>query len=203
MGEIKSALELALEKTEGVKSDKNLILKNKIIAEGQKAAFAFLENQDAETGYLDNIIQKSSDNAGKEGAIWAKDGMKKVLFSNFKLPENEAALSKTEKLEKAFIEICSSSGGKKELAHVFQQVKELFAQYLQTKLSVEEKLKQNYGGKLAEKEATLSAQLGQEVHLKPENDPEYQQYLSKMYNDLDQQYADVLLKVRIEIEKRL
>lgn len=202
MGEIKSALELALEKTEGVKSDKNLILKNKITDEGQKAAFAFLENQDAETGYLDSIIEKSSDSAGQEGATWVKDGMKKVLFSNLKLPENEASLSKIEKLNKAFMAICSSEG-KKELPHVFQQVKELFDQYLHNKSGIEEKLKQNYAGKLAEKEATLSAQLGQEVHLNAENDPEYQKYLSKMYNDLDQQYADVLLKVRIEIEKRL
>ncbi len=196
MGEIKSALELALERTNSVQGDKKLIVKNSMIDAGRRAAFEFLEKGDKKTDILEEALKK----AGKENTAWIKEGMFKVFATNMKLPENEASLVKINILKEGLLAIAER---KKEMSLVFSQAEQLFRQYLQNKAGVQENLLKNYGRKLQEKEKLLSQQLGKEVHLAPEKDPEYQEYLHKMTGQLDDQYHEVLMKIREEIEKRI
>ena len=196
MGEIKSALELALERTNSVQGDKKLLLKSSTMEKGRKAAFDFLENSDSKGSDIEKLL-KSADNEEKG---WIREGMFKVLVTYLKLPENEAALEKMARIRDAFIAI---SEKKKEISYLFGQVEDVFRQYLQNRKQVRENLDRNYAGKLREKEAALSKQLGQEVHLSAERDPEYLEYLHKMVSQLDEQYHEILIKIRAEIEKRL
>ena len=196
MGEIKSALELALERTNNVQSDKKLIEKNNAIDEGRKAAFEYMEKNAATETSLAKIIKDSS----KEKQQWLREGMFKVLISNLKLPEDESSFGKINKIRDGFSAI---AGDKKEIVFIFSQIEQVFKQYLQHKDSIIENLNNNFEQKLKEKEEMLSKQLGAKVTLKPENDPEYKEYLHKVTNQLDQQYREVLVKIKNEIEKRI
>ena len=196
MGEIKSALELALERTNNVQSDKKLIEKNNNIEEGRKAAFEFMEKNNIKEDSLEKIIKGSS----KEKQQWLKEGIYKVLISNLKLPEDESSFEKINRIRDGFSAIVED---KKEIVYLFSQIEQVFKQYLQHKDSIIENLNNNFEQKLKEKEEVLSKQLGAKVTLKPENDPEYKEYLHKVTNQLDQQYREVLVKIKSEIEKRI
>jgi len=196
MGEIKSALELALERTNNVQSDKKLIEKNNAIDEGRKAAFEYMEKNDIKGTSLEKLIKESS----KEKQQWLKEGIYKVLISNLKLPEDESSFGKINKIKDGFSAIVED---KKDVVYLFSQIEQVFKQYLQHKDSIIENLNNNFEQKLKEKEEILSKQLGAKVTLKPENDPEYKEYLHKVTNQLDQQYREVLVKIKSEIEKRI
>ncbi|MCL2704580.1 MAG: hypothetical protein FWE72_00030 [Spirochaetaceae bacterium] len=196
MGEIKSALELALERTNNVQSDKKLIEKNNTIDEGRKAAFEFMEKNSIKEDSLEKIIKGNN----KEKQQWLKEGISKVLISNLKLPEDESSFEKINKIRDGFSAILED---KKDIVYLFSQIEQVFKQYLQHKNSVIESLNNNFEQKLKEKEEVLSKQLGAKVTLKPENDPEYKEYLHKVTNQLDQQYREVLVKIKSEIEKRI
>jgi len=196
MGEIKSALELALERTNNVQSDKKLIEKNNNIEEGRKAAFEFMEKNNIKGASLEKLIKESS----KEKQQWLKEGIYKVLISNLKLPEDESSFEKINKIKDGFSAIVED---KKDVVYLFSQIEQVFKQYLQHKDSIIENLNNNFEQKLKEKEEMLSKQLGAKVSLKPENDPEYKEYLHKVTNQLDQQYREVLVKIKSEIEKRI
>ena len=59
MGEIKSALEIALERTNSVKSDKTLIIKQNAEEEGKKLGARFLsDTEPIDTDTLKGIIKK-------------------------------------------------------------------------------------------------------------------------------------------------
>ena len=181
MGEIKSALELALERTNNVQGDKKLIEKNNAIDEGRKAAFEYMEKKDAKETTLEKLIKESS----KEKQQWLREGMFKVLISNLKLPDDESSFDKINKIRDGFAAIAED---KKDIIFLFSQVEQVFKQYLENKKSIIENLNNNFEQKLKEKEEALSKQLGTNVTLKPENDPEYKEYLHKVTNQLDQQY---------------
>ena len=196
MGEIKSALELALERTNNVQGDKKLIEKNNAIDEGRKAAFEYMEKKDAKETTLEKLIKESS----KENQQWLREGMFKVLISNLKLPDDESSFDKINKIRDGFAAIAED---KKDIIFLFSQVEQVFKQYLENKISIIENLNNNFEQKLKEKEEALSKQLGTNVTLKPENDPEYKEYLHKVTNQLDQQYREVIVKIKSEIEKRI
>ena len=196
MGEIKSALELALERTSNVQGDKKLIEKNNAIEEGRKAAFEYMEKSDKKADLLEEKIK----NSNKEKQQWLKEGMFKVLVSNLKLPEDESSFKKINKIRDGFSAIAEN---KKEITLLFAQVEQVFKQYLQNKNAIIENVNNNFEQKLKEKEEILSRQLGAKVTLKPENDPEYKEYLHKITNQLDHQYSEVILRIKAEIEKRI
>jgi predicted acylesterase/phospholipase RssA len=196
MGEIKSALELALERTNNVQSDKKLIEKNNTIDAGRKAAFEYMEKSGTSAASLEKIIKESS----KEKQQWLREGIFKVLINNLKLPENESSLKKIDKIRDGFSAIVEN---KKESIFLFSQIDQAFKQYLQNKKSVIENLNNNFEQKLKEKEEILSKQLGAKVTLKPENDPEYKEYLHKITNQLDQQYSELIVQIKSELEKRI
>ena len=196
MGEIKSALELALERTNNVQSDKKLIEKNNTIDQGRKAAFEYIEKNDVKPASLEKKIKESS----KEKQQWLKEGMFKVLISNLKLPENESSFEKINKIKDGFSAIAEN---KKEIVFLFAQIEQVFSQYLHNKNSVIENLNNNFEQKIKEKEEILSSQLGTKVTLKAENDPEYKEYFHKITNQLDQQYSEVIVQIKNEIEKRI
>jgi hypothetical protein len=196
MGEIKSALELALERTSNVQSDKKVMLKNNAVEEGRKIAFKYLEDSSATV----KIIEESLKHADKEKQEWLKEGILKVIFNNLKLPENETSFEKIEKIKNSIMAITKN---KKEITIVFEQANQIFAQYLQHKSSIKENLDNNFSKKLQEKEQLLSQQLGKEIHLNMEVDPEYNEYLRKMTAQLDEQYHEIIVKIKNEIEKRV
>ena len=197
MGEIKSALELALERTKDVKSDKSQITKQKAEEEGKKTAAGFLSDLPSETvsaEKLNEIIKNKKD----EELEYFKKGFSASLLSNLKLPEDEINKDQLSKIAEGFIII---SGKKKEISYIFNQTEAFFNQFIQNRNELTENLKNQFAAKIQEKEAALKEQFGEDVHINPENDPEFQEYRHKTINRLEKQYNQAFTQVREELLK--
>ncbi len=197
MGEIKSALELALERTKDVKSDKSQITKQNAEEEGKKTAAGYLSDLPSENISSDRLKEIIKGKSSEE-LEYFKKGFASSLISNLKLPENETDRELLSKLAEGFIIL---SGKKKEVSYIFNQTEAFFNQFVQNRKDLTENLKKQFAVKLHEKEALLKEQFGEDVHIKPENDPEFQEYRHKTTAKLEEQYSQAFSQVREELLK--
>lgn len=194
MGKIKSALELALEKTADLKTDKKAVKKNMINREGKVSVSTFLEDP-KKSEFIEKMKFYKEEELG-----WFKDGAMDTILANITLPRLESDSNKLIPLNAALAIV---SGDKEETESMFEQLKQLFSQYLSNLDQLEASMKQQYEPQLRQKEQQLSQQTGQEVHLTPEQDPEFLKVLSEQISRMDQQYSDVLKQAKDQIRKGL
>lgn len=194
MGKIKSAIELAMERTADLKADKKSVNKNRIVREGKVSVSSFLEDP-KKSDFMDKLKSYKDEELG-----WFKDGAMDTILANLTLPRVESDLETLFPLNAALAIV---SGNKEETDSMFEQLKQLFSQYLSNLDQLEASMKQQYEPQLRQKEQQLMQQTGQEIHLSPEQDPEFLKLLSEQINRMDQQYNDVLKQAKEQIRKGL
>ena len=195
MGEIKSALEIALERTNSVKSDKTLIIKQNAEEEGKKLGARFLsDTEPIDTDTLKEIIKKT----GSEELPFLKKGISKILLSYLKLPVDGIENGTLNKIREGLILL---SDKKKEITYIFSQIEAFFSQYIQNRQDLTESLKHQFSSRLHEKEELLKEQLGKDVHIRMEDDREYQEHLHKAVSRLKEQYSQAFAKVKEELSE--
>ena len=192
MGKIKSALELAMEKTADLKVDREAMKKTSLTKEGKISASSYLEKPD-ESDIADRLKHYKGDE--KE---WFRSGALETILANLALPRIEADLTGLEKLKKAVTLI---TGDKKNTNDIFGQLTQLFEQYLSNMDQLEDALKQQYMPQLRQKEMQLQQQTGQAVQLSPEDDPDFLKLLSEQFGKMEEQYSQVLKQAKDEIRK--
>jgi uncharacterized protein DUF6657 len=197
MGEIKSALELALERTKDVKSDKTQITKQNAEEEGKKIASTFLSNIESEK-VSEEKFKEILKAKNKDELKYFSKGVGNIFISYLKLPEGEIDKTMLDRIRVGFILL---SGNKKEINYIFSQVEAFFAQFMQNKNDLTENLKNQFASKLQEKEAALKEQYGEDAHIKAEDDPEFKEYLHKTINSLIEQYSQAFVQVKDELLK--
>ena len=119
MGVIKTALEIALEKTEAVKSDKSSIDQFDAKQKGKKLANTFL----AGDVNLQEELKKAPANT-KESL---KQGIFDVLITQIALPGSKEDEKKIEKLGKGMSVLIKN----KEFPAMYDQLTQIYAQYLE------------------------------------------------------------------------
>jgi len=180
MGVIKTALEIALEKTETVKSDKGSIELFEAKQKGKKLAGAFL----AQEADLANEIKNTPDKL-KESL---KQGIFDVLISKIALPSGEEDKKLTETVGKGLQLIIKD----KQFNILYQQLTQIFSQYLQEVSHYEMAIRQQYAPKLRQKEEELSRRFGRELHIDPMQDPEFISLYNQHMNALKKNYEGVI-----------
>ena len=193
MGEIKSALELALEKTKSLKPDKETLIKQQFIKEGMALAGKFLDDPDL--SFKDSTRQYD-----KKQLAWVKQGFAEVLLTNLVLPEDEEALKPLKRVREAFANLITNKG---ILANIFAQLDQFFRNYLEEKKRLHELIDQEYKPRLKQKEAALSKKMGQQVKIDPLTDPEYATIMRNNVGQLKSRYQDALLQLKKQIETML
>ncbi len=195
MTEIKSALEIALARTQDIQGDKETLKLNELKNEGKKLASAYLD-QLSETGEREVASKlKSLPDSEKKPYV---EGFSGVLIANLTLPSGDEFDEKLTALEKGFQTIVKD---KKQVTYIFQQIGQFFEQYIKTRLQIENAVKEQYEPKLREKERLLEQQMGAKVHLTHEQDQEYLALLSKNYSRLDEQYNQALGEVKDQLKQ--
>ena len=187
MGRIKSALEIALERTETVKSDKTTIEQFNAKQQGKKLANAFLS--DGEIKLADEIKKIP---AAQRDSL--KQGIFDVLISQINLPVVPDDEKKLEAVGKGLEAIISDSN----FALMYKQFTQLLSRYLQEAAQYDQALRQQYAPRLRKKEEELSRRLGQEVRLDPFQDPEFVQYYNQNMNTLKANYTGAIEQVKSE-----
>jgi len=187
MGKIKSALEIALERTESVKGDKDRIGQYEAKQKGKKLANQFLE------GNVKSLTEEIEKEAA-DGRASFKQGLFDVLISQMVLP---AAREEIKRIETSCQGLLTVIGGK-HFTEIARQVGQMMNQYLNEAAQYEEAIKRQYAPKLRQKEEELSRRLGRHVKLDPFQDPEFVQFFNQNLNALKANYQAALNQAREE-----
>jgi hypothetical protein len=134
MSRIKSALEIALEKTESVEADPEVLEVNRYRKEGKMLVSKFLED----TSFN---LKESLKGYDKKTLTWVKGGMLEVLNANLVLPQDQLGLTKVKRLGEAFSALIRN---RKLLDNMFSQLTGFFEEYLSEKDRVREGLEKQY-----------------------------------------------------------
>jgi len=189
MGVIKTALEIALERTEAVKSDKIGIAQYEAKQKGKKLANDYLQGDIDLAGEI-----KKSKDADRTSL---KQGVFDILVTQINLPSSPESAQKAEKAIKGLESIIKS----KVFSAMAGQLMQLFGQFLQESAQYEQAIRQQYSPKLRQKEEELSRRYGREVHLDPMQDPEFIAFYNQHMNALKGNYEQAVTQAREEARK--
>lgn len=187
MGRIKSALEIALERTESVKSDKAGIDLYEAKQRGKKLANEFLADPKIN---LEEVFKKTQ----KDQLPSLKQGIFDVLISQLTLPAAPEDAKRLEAAGKGLQLVINNS----RFTALYKQLVQAMSQYLDQAAQYEEAIKRQYAPKLRQKEEELSRRLGREVRLDPFQDPEFIAFFNQNMNALKENYGGVLEQVKEE-----
>ena len=189
MGEIKSAIEIALEKTMGISIDKQSVQADEYTKKGKKIISSFLDDKNAS---LDGCFKGME----KKQIEWVREGMFHALLANLYLPHDEHALTKLKQVQEGFLKLIANN---KKLKLLFDQLEGFFSEYMEGKKRLREQIEAQYAPRLQQKEEAMSKQLGTPVHLDPESDPEFKKIVNRTFSQFDERYKTVLEQVKGEL----
>ena len=187
MGRIKSSLEIALERTESVKSDKGTINQFEAKQKGKKLANAYLGGTEKS---LEDEIKKLSGEEQKN----LKQGIFDVLVTQITLPLSKEDLKRIENAGKGLILLC----GDKSFSQMAGQFVQIMSKYLDEAAQFEAAIKQQYAPRLRQKEEELSNRLGRPVRIDPFQDPEFAALFNQNMNALKGNYQTAVDQLREE-----
>jgi hypothetical protein len=176
MARIKSALEIALERTETVKSDKASIDQFDAKQRGKKLANAFLTEGS-------NLAEEIK-NTQAEQRESLKQGIFDVLVSQISLPLVKEDEKRIEAVGKGLQAVISSA----HFTGLYKQFTQALSQYLNEVAQYNEAIRRQYAPKLRQKEEELSRRLGREVRIDPFQDPEFVNFYNQNMNALKASY---------------
>jgi len=191
MSEIKSALEIALERTQDVEANKEALEANTFITEGKKAVSRFLSDEDVD-------LKKMLEGFDKKHLRHIKDGALQALLANLKLPADEMSLLQSKKAGQGFYALTADS---KHLSKLLNQMEQFLGDFLQERKRVVEAVEQRFQPILQQKEQAMSQQVGARVKIDPAMDPDFQKMLRENMTILEDRYNQVLARVKQELRR--
>ncbi len=196
MAIIKSAWELALEKTEDLHIDPEKITRDLLIKEGRQISAAFLNDIDV----TKEATEKKYLSYAEEKRPLVKEGMVLTLLSNLTLPRNTLFKETFSKVLELGLLVAD---GNEQISQLLGQLEGFFTQYLENQDDLVERLKNQFEPHLKQKEAQLRAQYGPNFTLRPEQDAEFMKLLDQQLSQLDQQYMTILDQAKEQIKELL
>ena len=193
MGKIKSALEIALERTESIKTDKASIGLFEARQQGKRLANEYLANPSTS---LETELKKYP----KDQRESLKQGLFDVLAPQITLPNTAEDLPRIEAAGKGLCLLINEKAPKEggRFNAMFKQLVQLLSNYLNEAAQFDQAIRQQYAPKLRQKEEELSRRLGREVHIDPFQDPEFVNFYNQNFNALKANYQAPVEQVREE-----
>lgn len=191
MGEIRSALEIAMEKTEGIKGDRQALENEKIKNSGKKAAALFLGG-----GSAKDFAAEAAKTASKDKAKFI-EGALPIFCAAVKLPEDEEGVAAPNRWAEGLKVLLPDSG----LDALFNQVEIIFKQYLEEEEALSSALEAQFAPRLKAQEEELSKRYGQPISLSLAQNAEYNAALSRGLKALQSQYGAVINEIRGRIKE--
>lgn len=185
MGRIKSALEIALERTESVKGDKGSIDQFEAKQRGKKLANEFMANPGTD---LEGAIKKTP----KDEQSSLRRGIFDLLLAQINLPASPEDEKRLETVGKGLQAVINDG----RFTALYRQLSQVFSRYLDETAQYEQAIQRQYAPKLRQKEEELSRRLGREVRLDPFQDPEFVAFYNQNMSGLKAQYEGAIAQVR-------
>ena len=183
MGKIKSAWEIALEKTESIEIDENRIRHNATIDAIRRIAGSYLlSDEDTEEKTATALAAYSDEDL--------KEALGQSIINSISLPlSDEEENRKPQRL--AFL-LSIALKGNGEAEDFLSQILAHVAQYPKHRKQLMEQLKSQFEPMLKAKEERMRQQYGEAPHLTMENDKECREMANKYLERLQKQYQDTL-----------
>ena len=194
MGKIKSAWEIALEKTEGITIDKEKMKYQSDVEKARKAAGSYMLADKADDEAFINNIKDIDPKAMKEGLLMTAD-------ANISLPESEEGNEERFRRIKTIIAIASDNNS--NALALTDELIGFLNQYPLHRKDLVEKMKAQYKPILDEKSEKLSKQYGQDIHLTYENDKEFMEAASKNIERLENQYQQTVRNAKAQLKQMI
>jgi hypothetical protein len=186
MGRIKSALEIALERTESVKGDKGSINQFEAKQRGKRLANEFL----ASPGKFD--LEGAVKKTPKDELGSLKEGVYELLLSQIGLPAVPEDMARLEAVGRGLGVVI----GDNRFNSLYRQLCQALSRYLDESAQYEEAIKRQYAPKLRQKEEELARRMGREVRIDPFQDPEFIAFYNQNINALKANYEGAVAQVR-------
>jgi hypothetical protein len=194
MGRIKSAWEIALEKTADLQVDTKKLEHNKNVKKGSGIAGSYLNNIDFTIEDFSKSFDESED---KKSVV---EGIAKIILLNSKLPQDDLFEERINKLKEISLKVQPES---ENLVAIFDQMIEFFRQYQTHQDQLINQMKEQFAPSLQQKEAQLRQQYGPDFKLNPEDDQEFMKLVNDNLKKLDAQYEGALKDVKENIKTEL
>jgi len=191
MAVIKSAVEIALEKTQEVEANRESLEANRYGTEGKKAVSRFFSDEQQDLKALLSAYQ------GKQRK-WVREGALQALLANLKLPVDELSLLQAKRTGQGLHALADDTKRQRKL---LSQMAQFLQDFLQERKRVVEAVDQRFAPVLRQKEEQLSRQMGARVRIDPAMDPDYQKLLRENLAILEDRYNQVLEQVRQELRR--
>jgi len=210
MARIRSALEIALERTESVAGDPEKIRNSELIKTGKRLMGTFLFEHDSTA---ESLAEKLNAIPEADRTLVRKH-MIETLMLNISLPQDELYVMALGKLKSASELLAPNTEINTEVAEetvpesnpvtqLFIQLDQLYLQYLQSREQLLEMAKQQYAPHLKQKEEQMSQQMGKPVNLQPEQDPEFIKFLEANYQKLEEKFQEAIQGLRDQLRTLL
>jgi hypothetical protein len=186
---IKSAVEIALERTESVKVDKEALEADRARKEGKMLASKYLS--ESEVSIKDGL-------AGKDARVlkWMREGVIEALLGNLVLPQDADAAKRVKRIAEGFAALGKND---RRLQQTFAQLEGFFREYVEERDRLREMVNKQYEPVRKQKEAELAQRMGQNVRIDPQTDPDYVNALRRAMGTIEDRYGGVLAKVKNEV----
>lgn len=194
MGKIKSAWEIALEKTEGITIDKEKMKYQSDVEKARRAAGSYMLADKADDEAFINNLKDIDPKAVKEGLLMTAD-------ANISLPESEEGNEERFRRIKTIIAIASDNNS--NALALTDELIGFLNQYPLHRKDLVEKMKAQYKPILDEKSEKLSKQYGQDIHLTYENDKEFMEAASKNLERLENQYQQTVRNAKAQLKQMI
>ena len=193
MGKIKSAWEIALERTESIQMDKNKLKYKTDVDTARRLAGRFIaDDEPIDEKELRDGLSALDSKAVKEALIITAE-------ANLSLPqtedEDDSRLRKAVKL----IEIATDNNA--QAIGLANELEGFLKQYPLHRKDLFEKMKAQYQPILDEKSEKLSRQYGTEVKLSFESDKEFMEAARKNLEKLEAQYQETLTNAKTQLRE--
>jgi hypothetical protein len=185
MGRIKSALEIAMEKTEAVQGDKTSIGLFEAKQRGKRLANQYLAG---EIAALDGEIKKAP--AGEQESL--RQGCFDVFIAQITLPSLPEDQKRLEAVGRGLATVIKD----KHFPAFYQQFLAAVSQFLEESAQYEEAIKRQYAPKLRQKEEELARRMGRQVKLDPFQDPEFVAFYNQNMSALKANYETLIAQVQ-------
>jgi hypothetical protein len=194
MSKIKTALEIALERAEGIETDPEQEKRERLLSDGKRLAGSYLT--DIDTTF--ESVQEKYRKIDPDQKELIRDGIRETILANISLPQSDLYVETLGKLKKLASLLSENPSAYDDL---FVQLDGLYTQYLQNRDQLESRLLEQFRPQLEQKQRMIQQQTGQNVELRPEQDKEFIQVLQDSYKRLDQQFQEVLDQLKDQLSQ--
>jgi hypothetical protein len=197
MGRIKSALEIALERTESVKADKAGINHYEWRRQGKKLANEYLKSSSSTENKTPVNLEEAIKKTAEADQAALKQGIFEVLISQIALPSSDEDRKRIDVIGKGLQLIINNV----QFTNLYRRLKDAMARYMDEAAHYDEAIRRQYAPKLRQKEEELSRRLGRNVQIDPFQDPEFVTFYNQNMNALKENYQSGIDQVRNEANR--